>query len=164
MGHAFALNLHCANGLLDVRRSHYSAFTLIETISVIVVLAILGSIVATLVSAFARSYADTAVVSDLHGEMSLALDRLVRDIRSMPPDPDAGQSAADIRYASQTELRWDDTNHVRLVGSIVEISDDHLAKFARFCGTAVDQNLDDVAFGYNMMTCMPFAFPPAVRV
>lgn len=103
------------------RRAH--AFTLIETISVIVVLTVLGSLGAVIIGQMARQYRDNALVAEMHTEISTALDRIVREVRSIPAAPTGGP-AADIRLASATELRWDETMHLRLVGETLELSSD----------------------------------------
>ncbi|MCK4871380.1 MAG: hypothetical protein KAS72_01530 [Phycisphaerales bacterium] len=101
-----------------------NAFTLIESISVIVVLGVIGSLVATLVGTYGKTYADSVVASRLHVEASTALDRIVREIRSIPVDADAGQVAADIRSASATEIQFGELSHIQLNGTDVQISAD----------------------------------------
>ena len=107
-----------------MNRAHSHAFTLIEMISVIVVLTILGSLGASILGQMARLYRDQAVVAEMHTEASAALDRIVREVRSIPVDADAGQVAADIRLGSATQLQWGDSMHLRLTGSTLEWSED----------------------------------------
>ncbi len=99
-------------------------FTLIETISVIVVLTVLGSLAASIMGQLGQTYRDSALVAEMHTEVSAALDRIVREVRSVPLDADAGVVAADIRLASADELRWGATMHLRLTGTTLELSED----------------------------------------
>ncbi len=107
-----------------MNRARSQAFTLIEMISVIVVLTVLGSLGASILGQMARTYRDQALVAELHTEASAALDRIVREVRSIPVDADAGQVAADIRLGSTTQLQWGDSMHLRLTGSTLEWSED----------------------------------------
>jgi prepilin-type N-terminal cleavage/methylation domain-containing protein len=106
-----------------MRQRRANGFSLVELISVIVVLGVIGTSTATLVSTYARAYSDAAVQSRLHVEASTALDRIVRELRSMPGDPDH-PDCPDIRSASMSEVRWGDTHHLRLRNGVIEISED----------------------------------------
>jgi prepilin-type N-terminal cleavage/methylation domain-containing protein len=106
-------------------RPRRHAFTLIEMISVIVVLTVLGSLGAAILGEVGRQYRDNALIAELHTEASVALDRIVREVRSIPADSDAPVAgSADIRYATTTELRWGEAMHLRLSGTELEWSED----------------------------------------
>ena len=64
-------------GQNDVR----SAFTLIESMATVSVLAILGSITSFLVLDAVDGYTDASNSAQLHAELSIALDRAARELR-----------------------------------------------------------------------------------
>ena len=64
-----------------------SGFTLIESIATIVMLAILGSIASFLVVDAVDGYVSASGSAQLHAEASLAMDRMMRELRKIELDP-----------------------------------------------------------------------------
>ena len=62
-------------------------FTLMESIATIVILAILGSIASFLVVDAVDGYVSASGSAQLHAEGSLALDRIMRELRKIELDP-----------------------------------------------------------------------------
>ncbi len=81
-----------------------SGFTLIETIGVIVVLSVLGSVVAMLIGQLGAAYFDSTVQGQMHIEASVSLDRLVREIRQIPKVE--GSDTPSITTATNSALEW----------------------------------------------------------
>ena len=65
-----------------------SGFTLMESIATIVILAILGSIASFLVVDAVDGYVSASGSAQLHAEASLAMDRIMRELRKIELDPD----------------------------------------------------------------------------
>jgi type II secretory pathway pseudopilin PulG len=82
------------------------AFTLIEALATIVILAALGSVVSTVILSAADGYFDASTRAQLHTELSLALDRVVRDLRAIDRDATATGIAPDIGSYATTDLQW----------------------------------------------------------
>ncbi|MFG0331089.1 MAG: type II secretion system protein [Phycisphaerales bacterium] len=106
-----------------VRTSRTRAFTLIETLSVIVVLGILGSITATLLIENVDAFSDASVHSRIHADGSVTLDRIVRGIRAIDPDP-ADSDAPYITVAESGRLEWENGKVLERTGTTLSIQTD----------------------------------------
>ncbi len=106
------------------RSAQRRGFTLVEAIASIVVVSILGSVVSGLILQAADAHAGSSVQADLHAEASAALDRLVREIRRIDPDPDApaGEPAADVDRLTATSIEWAGDSVARLDGTELILS------------------------------------------
>ena len=84
-------------------------FTLIESMATVVVLGVLGSAASFLIIDAVDGYTDAATRAQLHAEMSIALDRAMREIRKIELDSDAvGEVAPNITSISATSIQWED--------------------------------------------------------
>lgn len=99
-------------------------FSLVEVIAVIVILGLVGSAASSLILTAVASFTDTSVRLALHSEASVALDRIVREIREIDAAPEDNQPNADIRSAGATELQWADSKSLRLVGGTLLLNTD----------------------------------------
>lgn len=97
-------------------RRRGGGFTLVELIVAMVVLTALATVASGLVLTMADSYYDVATTAQLHAELSVAMDRAVRELRQIPFDADAGGVAADIDAVTATSITWDDDYSLTLVG------------------------------------------------
>lgn len=61
------------------------AFTLVETIAAIVVLAVIGLAASGITLAAVTSWRDAAVSAAVHGELSTAMERIVKELRAIEP-------------------------------------------------------------------------------
>ena len=84
-------------------------FTLIESMATVVILGALGSTSSLLIVTSVNSLAEAAARLQMHGELSIAMDRIIREIRDIPLDSAAVGVAPDINTADDANLQWDDT-------------------------------------------------------
>ncbi len=85
-------------------------FTLIESVTVIVVLSILGTFGSMLILNSTEGYIDASAGSQLHAELSISLDRIVRELRKIDLDSGAAGVAPDIDMATTNSMSWRDTD------------------------------------------------------
>jgi prepilin-type N-terminal cleavage/methylation domain-containing protein len=87
------------------------AFTLIESMATVAVLATLGSIASFVLLDALGDYAKSVTSAQLHAEVSIALDRAMREIRMIDLDGGAASQPApnitDINAAGDT-IQWTD--------------------------------------------------------
>jgi prepilin-type N-terminal cleavage/methylation domain-containing protein len=86
------------------------AFTLIESMATVVVLAIMGSLTSFLILDAVDGYTDASTSAQLHGELSVALDRAVREIRMIELDGTASGLAPNITDVTPTSIFWTDSD------------------------------------------------------
>lgn len=96
---------------------HRRGFTLIELISTIAVLAALATVSSGIIFAATDGYLQASTSAQLHTELSIALDRAVRELRNVPLDGDAGDVAPDIDSVTADSIAWSDDNSLALSGS-----------------------------------------------
>jgi prepilin-type N-terminal cleavage/methylation domain-containing protein len=82
-------------------------FTLVEALITIVVLAIIASVAASLVLDSVDDYLTARSRGQLHAELSIAMDRIMRDLRKIPLDVAAATVAPDIDTTSATSCTFD---------------------------------------------------------
>ncbi|MDY7107212.1 MAG: prepilin-type N-terminal cleavage/methylation domain-containing protein [Planctomycetota bacterium] len=104
-------------GRRRVRRAARRGFTLIELVSTIAVLAALATVGSGIIFAATDGYVQAATSAQLHTELSIALDRIVRELRSVPLDDEAGGVAPDIDSLTDESIDWDGDNRLALSGS-----------------------------------------------
>ncbi len=83
-------------------------FTFVESMATIVVLGVLGSTASFLILDSVDDYTDAALSAQLHAEMSVALDRAMREIRKIELDTTATDVAPDITVMTAASLQWED--------------------------------------------------------
>lgn len=124
------------------RNSHHAGFTLIESIAVIVVLSIVATTAALLVGQMATMYRDRAVQGQLHVEASVALDRMMREIRSIANTDDEGTTIPNITSATTTALQWES-------GKFIDVNSGNLRLNADGSNTDIlATDVSAIAFNY----------------
>ena len=84
-------------------------FTLVESMATVAILGTLGSTASFLILNAVDGYTDAATRAQLHAELSIALDRAMREIRKIELKGDAvGEVAPNITSISGTSLKWED--------------------------------------------------------
>lgn len=88
------------------RRSRASrrAFTLVEAIATMVVLAVVSTALSGAVWAAVRSFDEGAESARMHSEASIAMERMTRDLRAIPL---AASGAPDISTVGADSITWD---------------------------------------------------------
>lgn len=90
------------------------AFTLVELIAAIVVIAVIGSLASVLLASAVDGYSRASIEAQLHSELSIALERIEREWRYIPCKAD--QIAPHINSISATSMVWSDDCSLSLVG------------------------------------------------
>jgi prepilin-type N-terminal cleavage/methylation domain-containing protein len=81
-------------------------FTLVESVTTIVILGVLGSAASFLIVNAADNYSEAAMVAQLHDEASAALDRIIRELRNIEYDDAATGDAPNIDSVTATSITW----------------------------------------------------------
>lgn len=90
-------------------------FTLIEAIATIAVLAVLGSIVSTILLTTSDGYLNAVTANQLHNEASTALDRMVREVRNIPLNSEG--DGPNISAVTSTSITFNGNSGFTLAGS-----------------------------------------------
>jgi type II secretory pathway pseudopilin PulG len=93
------------------------AFTIIESIATMTILAAIGSVASLIIYTTMDSYTDGSVSAQLHSELSVTMDRIVRELRKIPRDESAVDTAPDIASISASAITWNTNNTLSLSGS-----------------------------------------------
>lgn len=110
-----------SNQLEKIRRSQ-AGFTLVEAISTIVVLAALGVGLYGVMINVTNGYTSASVTAQLHSELSIAMDRITRELHNIPVDSGAGMLASDIDMVTFTSIDWSGNNNLSLSGTDLELT------------------------------------------
>lgn len=84
-------------------------FTLIESMATIAVLGVLGSTASFLILDAVDDYTEASLAVQLHAEMSIALDRAMREVRKIELDAGAAGVAPDIESMIFVWITWEDS-------------------------------------------------------
>lgn len=98
-----------------------AAFTLVEAIATITVLAALGTVLSFLIGGAAGGYSDAATRSELSLSLSVALDQIDRELRNIELDASTSDSAPDIDLVEPSRIEWGSNSSVALNGDRLEI-------------------------------------------
>lgn len=144
------------------RRPHRTArrgFTLVEAVATIVVLAVIGTVSSGIVMNATGGYLEASEGAQLHAEASIALDRIVRELRSMSLDDAASSIAPDIESMSATAITWDDDDTLALSGTDLLLTEDGgaatllLGDVSSFALTAHDESDATIALPITGAGC-----------
>jgi len=91
-------------------------FTLVEMVATIAVMAALGTVASTTVLSALNSYLSASTRAQLHTEISMAVDRIVREIQNTQLDTSAGGVAPDVESVSAAAITWNDDYSLTLSG------------------------------------------------
>lgn len=85
-------------------RASRRAFTLMEAIATMAVLAIVSTVLSGVVWAAVRSFDEGAESARMHSETSIAMERMTRDLRAVPLAP---SGKPDISSLAESSITWD---------------------------------------------------------
>src|SRR5436190_5330354 len=91
--------------------------TLIEAIATIVILATMGSVASAILLTSMNGYTNSAIKVEMHSEESIALDRIIRELRKCPRDAAAGVTAPLISSVTASSLAWNNNYSVSKSGT-----------------------------------------------
>jgi prepilin-type N-terminal cleavage/methylation domain-containing protein len=103
-------------------RPRRRGFTLIEAVSTIVILGAIGTVASGLIFTATDGYAEASVRAQLHTELSVALDRIVREMRNVPLDDAASGIAPDIDELTADSITWSMNHTIERAGAEVRLT------------------------------------------
>jgi prepilin-type N-terminal cleavage/methylation domain-containing protein len=138
-------------------------FTLIEAIATIVVLGVIASVSSGIILSAADGYLGATVQAQLHTELSVAMDRIVRELQKIDLDESASGVAPDVDTFTSTTIAWsnpaDENSALWLDGTdlkvIIDDSDDAvlLADVVSVAFAASDESDASLALPLAGPTC-----------
>ncbi len=137
----------------------YGAFTLVETIATMVILAVVMTASAQLISVAADGYADTAERSRLQADLSVAMDRIVRELQQMPQGSTGGTPS--ITSLTATSVAWDSTSSIVLLNGTLRLTTPEttwtplIENVSAFSLTAYDQSNAQLGASLSGSSCQP---------
>jgi prepilin-type N-terminal cleavage/methylation domain-containing protein len=91
-------------------------FTLVEAISTLTIVGVLGSVASTTIYRAVDAYSLGVVRTQLHTELSAGMDRIVRELQSIPATVEQGRVGALIEAMEPTDLTFGDGRRLYLKG------------------------------------------------
>ena len=92
-------------------------FTIVESIAVMSVLAVIGSISSALIYTGVTSYRDASTLGQIHEEEATAMARLAVELRKIPLSSSAGTMAPLISSVTAASMAWNTNYSLTLTGS-----------------------------------------------
>jgi hypothetical protein len=108
----------------DPRTTHRrraAGFTIVESVSTMTILAVLGSISSALVYTGVNSYRDASTLAQIHEEEATAMARLGTEFRNIPMDTSVGSMAPQVASVTPTSMAWNSNYSLALSGSQLQL-------------------------------------------
>lgn len=102
------------------RRPTRRAFTLVELVAAMTVIATLGSIVSLLITTSVGGYSRASLTAQLNAETGIALDRIDQLLRFIPM---SGAGSPDISSVTATSITWNTNYTLSLSGTQLMLSE-----------------------------------------
>jgi len=83
-------------------------FTLIEAMSAVLVLTTLGSIASFMIVDAVDGYAEAVTGAQVHAELSVAMDRAMRELRKVPVNATEPAPATNLTSVTTSAVYWED--------------------------------------------------------
>jgi hypothetical protein len=99
-------------------------------ISTILVVAVIGSIASRTILTAVEGYTRASTQAQLHTELSIAMDRIERELRKMPRKPPSAIVAPDISSVTVDSLAWGANYSLALAGTQVQFVENGAAAVA----------------------------------
>jgi len=120
--------MHRPRTILKARSARQTrGFTLVEVIATMAVMGALGAVASSTVFSALDSYLDAATRGQLHTEISMAMDRVVRELQNTQLDGSASGVAPDIESVASSAITWNDDYSLTLTGGQLMLSDNGAA-------------------------------------
>ena len=103
--------------MIPERSIRRRGFTIVETIAVMSILGIVGSVSSLLIYSGVASYRGAAVLAQIHEEEATAMARLAVEFRKIPLDGTAGSMAPQISSVTATSIAWSTSYSLTLSGT-----------------------------------------------
>ncbi|MEM7229573.1 MAG: prepilin-type N-terminal cleavage/methylation domain-containing protein [Planctomycetota bacterium] len=104
------------------RRHHDAGFTLVELVATIVILAVVSAASSRLLLDASENFADASEHALLHSESSIALDRLVRELRAIDNEDVSGERVPIIDSIAASAITWESTSSLTLSGTDLQLT------------------------------------------
>lgn len=114
------IQVRASNGAVG-RCRRRGGFTLVEAIATLVVLGVLAGATAPMMVESIDGYAAATTHAQLHAEVSLALDRVTRELRNVAADPDTGGPESHLALVRSTRIEYNDDDALWLDGTDLRI-------------------------------------------
>lgn len=111
--HARTHHIPLGNRPDDLSRRH--AFTLVEAIATIAILAVISTIASNLIFGAMRQYNEATLRAQLHADASAALQRIVTELQEIAPNPSSSPVAADITSYTATSIDFSNLTSRRVI-------------------------------------------------
>jgi prepilin-type N-terminal cleavage/methylation domain-containing protein len=92
-------------------------FTLVETIATMTILAAIGSVASFIIYNTMDGYTRASVSAELHSELSVTMDRIIRELRGIPQDSAVSTAAPDINTVTASSITWNTNYTLALSGT-----------------------------------------------
>ncbi len=92
--------------MISARPTRLRAFTLVEAITTIAIVGVVGSIAVTLVRTAIDVYEDSAIRADLSTQLSTAMERVATELRTIGPSSASGSVGPDISALTSTSITF----------------------------------------------------------
>jgi len=99
-------------------------FTLIELIATIAVLSAVTTVVGMILLNAVDGYLRASARAQLHADASAALERIIRELRSIPVDSGSTEPAADIDSIASSAITWEGDHVIELDGDRIVLTID----------------------------------------
>lgn len=141
--------------------SYRRAFSMIELVATMSVIGIVSGIATLILLNASDGYLHARTINEVHADASVALDRIVRELRDIQRDESAADDAPDIDSLHASEITWGDDNTIFLSGSDLMLSRNGLAASVLLADVstltfeAFDEHSDPIALPIAGGACDP---------
>ena len=109
------------------RASRRPGFTLVEVIATIAIISVIGSIASRTIITALNGYTTSATRAQLHSELSIAMDRIDRELKRIPQKASYGSIAPNITSVTGTSIAWNGNYSLSLSGPQLQMVDNGAA-------------------------------------
>lgn len=97
------------------------AFTLVEMIATIAIIAVIGSVSSSLIITATDGYTAASASAQLCAEASIGMDRVVREFRSIAVDSSGSDNVPDIDTIAPASITWETDSSLTLSGTDLQL-------------------------------------------